>query len=228
MRDLNTLLDASGIGWSLREAFAINNAGQIVGLGRNPAGQDRGFLLTPVPPGDFNADGLFNCADVDSLVGVIAAGTNDPGFDLTGDSYVDTNDLTQWLVNAGSVNLPSGSAYLPGDANLNGDVDGSDFGIWNSNKFTSIAAWCSGDFTANGIVDGFDFGIWNTHKFTSSATTSVVPEPIGSLLVVVALTLWSACDSSPLWMATQSPLLANRIRNLRDSPGSLAPRQSNR
>ena len=47
--DLNTLVDASGNGWQLTRANAINNKGWIVGQGINPQGQDRGFLLIPVP-----------------------------------------------------------------------------------------------------------------------------------------------------------------------------------
>jgi hypothetical protein len=41
----------------------------------------------------------------------------------------------RWLSLAGAANLPSGNAYLPGDATLDGFVDGSDFGIWNANQF---------------------------------------------------------------------------------------------
>ena len=40
---------ASPAGWILSGAHAINNSGQIVGWGRNPDREDRGFLLTPVP-----------------------------------------------------------------------------------------------------------------------------------------------------------------------------------
>jgi hypothetical protein len=81
---------------------------------------------------------------------------------------VNLDDRDQWLVLAGAANLPSGNPYLLGDANLDGVVDGSDFGIWNSSKFTLVAQWCSGDFSADGVVDGSDFGIWNANKFTSS------------------------------------------------------------
>jgi len=38
----------SNPGWDLASAESINNRGQIVGYGTNPAGQTRGFLLTPV------------------------------------------------------------------------------------------------------------------------------------------------------------------------------------
>lgn len=48
MRDLNTLLDSSGIGWHLSQAHAINSAGQIAGYGLNPQGALHAFLLTPI------------------------------------------------------------------------------------------------------------------------------------------------------------------------------------
>ncbi len=49
LSDLNTLLDASGAGWLLQSAKAINDNGWIVGVGVNPQGQVQSFLLTPVP-----------------------------------------------------------------------------------------------------------------------------------------------------------------------------------
>ncbi len=48
MTDLNTLI-ASSSGWTLIQANAINDEGQIVGIGTNPAGQEDAFLLTPTP-----------------------------------------------------------------------------------------------------------------------------------------------------------------------------------
>jgi hypothetical protein len=65
-------------------------------------------------------------------------------------------------------------------------VDGSDFGIWNANKFTSNANWCDGDLNANGVIDGSDFGIWNAIKFTSS-DTATVPEPAAALYLLASL-----------------------------------------
>jgi probable HAF family extracellular repeat protein len=49
MTDLNTCLDATGTGWTLVEARAINDAGQIVGTGAR-GGATHGFLLTPLTP----------------------------------------------------------------------------------------------------------------------------------------------------------------------------------
>jgi len=46
MQDLSSLIGSSG--WDLEEATAINNNGDIVGSGVNPAGQVDAFLLTPI------------------------------------------------------------------------------------------------------------------------------------------------------------------------------------
>ena len=51
MRDLNDLIDPTSK-WRLNKAVAINNAGQIVGTGRNPSGQEHGFLLSLLPAPD--------------------------------------------------------------------------------------------------------------------------------------------------------------------------------
>lgn len=50
MVSLNALLDASGTGWFLQNARAINNKRQIVGTGISPAGKTEAFLLTPITP----------------------------------------------------------------------------------------------------------------------------------------------------------------------------------
>jgi probable HAF family extracellular repeat protein len=46
MLDLNALVAAKS-GFSLQEATAVNDAGQIVGFGTNAAGQLHAFLLNP-------------------------------------------------------------------------------------------------------------------------------------------------------------------------------------
>jgi probable HAF family extracellular repeat protein len=48
MLNLNDYLDASGSGWTLGSATAINDAGQIVGKGTHN-GITHAYLLTPVP-----------------------------------------------------------------------------------------------------------------------------------------------------------------------------------
>ncbi len=143
--------------------------------------QIKSLLIT----GDFDLDGDYSCADVDALVTEIVAGTNDSSFDLSGDGLVNPIDLTAWLAEAGMAELPSGNPYPLADGNLSGDVDISDFNVWNANKFTSNSAWCGGDFNADGFVDVGDFNLWNGNKFTSAAMA--VPETQGWGMVLFVM-----------------------------------------
>ncbi len=146
--------------------------------------------ITAVPSiGDFDNDGTYDCHDVDSLVAAIASGTYVAAQDLNQDGVVNTSDLTLWLQQAGVVKM--GAPFLPGDADLDGLVDGTDFGIWNGHKFTAEAAWCSGDFDADGVIDGSDFGVWNAHRFQSSdGSAAAVPEPAAGGFVLMGIMVW--------------------------------------
>ncbi len=58
------------------------------------------------------------------------------------------------------------------DFDRDNDVDGTDFGIWNANKFNEVEwtdeeAFSMGDAAGNLFTDGSDFNIWNVLKFTS-------------------------------------------------------------
>ena len=150
------------------------------------------FQGMATPGGDFDNNGMLEGDDIDALVAAIAGGSMNVLFDLTGDGLVNQDDLMEWLAIAGAANLPSGNPYLVGDATLDGFVDGQDFILWNSNKFTSLAAWTGGDFNADGFVDGQDFIEWNRNKFMSSdGMTAPVPEPAGAFGLLVALALLS-------------------------------------
>jgi len=48
MTDLNTLIAPVNSGWTLQDACAINDSGQIAGYGVNPAGQVHAFVLNPI------------------------------------------------------------------------------------------------------------------------------------------------------------------------------------
>jgi probable HAF family extracellular repeat protein len=49
MLKLDDMLDGTGMGWHLTEAFSINEYSMIVGEGTNPGGFTHAFLLTPIP-----------------------------------------------------------------------------------------------------------------------------------------------------------------------------------
>ncbi len=136
-----------------------------------------------VDPGDFNSDGNFTCTDINLLTAAVANNAGIATYDLTGDGQLTLADVDLWRSLAGTANIGPGRSYLPGDANLDANVDGSDFGIWNSHKFTSSTSWCDGNFSADMVIDGSDFGIWNSNKFTSSDSV-LVPEPQLGILVL--------------------------------------------
>ncbi len=82
----------------------------------------------------------------------------------------------------------TGGVALPGDANLDGFVDGVDFIIWNDNKFQGGTTWNTGDFNQDGTTDGVDFILWNDNKFTTLENlVTLVPEPS-----VLMLAVWAA------------------------------------
>ncbi len=135
---------------------------------------------------DFNSSGACTIADIDALVMEIVAGGTNPIYDLTGDGMVTLADVNSWLSQAGEQNIGPGESYLVADANLDTVVDGTDFGIWNANKFAASGKWSKGDFNASGSTDGSDFGLWNANKFTSS-DIAAVPEPASLASGVLAL-----------------------------------------
>ncbi len=183
----NWLLSASGDGISQNAAPAFQN--NVPDHPGGDVGSPGSFPSVAGNDGDFDNNSIYNCADINALTTNIASGQNTASFDLTGDGQVNGADLTAWLAEAGGVNIGVGRAYRIGDANLDGAVDGSDFGLWNGAKFTNNVNWCNGNFNADSVTDGSDFGLWNSNKFTAS-DGSVVPEPTCSW---IALILFGSC-----------------------------------
>ena len=102
MQDMNTVF-ASIIpaNWTLLDADAIDNNGDIVGYGSNN-GTYQGFLLTPALPGDANLDGM---VDINDLTIVLShygqTGQAWANGNFTGDGTVNINDLTIVLAHYG-------------------------------------------------------------------------------------------------------------------------------
>ena len=169
------------------------------------------FELQVAVSGDFDGNGLYECADVDSLVLAIVdvnnGGSPDLSLDITGDRNIDGDDLDAWLAEAGAAGLTaSGNPVLPGDANLDGFVNGADFIVWNANKFTNQASWCSGDFNADGAINGADFILWNANKFTTADTVQVMPGSTPQAIVETSDTIEPT--EVPLEVPLEVPALA--------------------
>ncbi len=175
--DINTLIGSGRITVSAPHPYFVVNNGD-------------GYTYIANFQADYNGDNQLNCADIDLLTAAIVAGSTDLTYDLTGDGQVTVADRDAWLAGAGAVFIDSGNPFLPGDANLDGTVDGSDFIIWNANKFTQNSAWCGGDFNTDGFVDGGDFILWNMFKFQSAdLPRSAVPEP-GHMFFLLGMAGW--------------------------------------
>ncbi len=80
---------------------------------------------------------------------------------------------------------------VPGDFDGDGDVDGIDFGIWQTGYYTaSGASLGDGDADGDGDVDGVDFAIWQAGFPTNippvgGGALQIIPEPatLGLLLI---------------------------------------------
>jgi hypothetical protein len=156
--------------------------------------------------GDFDNDGDLDCNDVDGLVAEINSGNHNADFDLTGDGLVNADDLNDWVLNE--------KGTLIGDANLDFQVDISDFNLWNANKFQSGTGWCGADFDGNGGTDVSDFNLWNVNKFTSATPPAPVAVPVTTREATTATDIEIEFESQPQQVALDpAPLLPARQAN---------------
>ena len=94
---------------------------------------------------------------------------------------------------AGYTLLTVETVRVPGDANSDGRVDGSDVTILASNWQQGVgipekAPWEIGDFNEDGIVDGSDVTILaGNWQYGVEATSTAVPEPSGVALLLTAM-----------------------------------------
>lgn len=125
--------------------------------GQNPGANDFEFFGTPVGaglPGDFNADGVLNSADIDALTAEVRAATNLAKFDVTGDNVVNQNDRAKWVNELRKT-------YF-GDANLDGEFNSGDFvSVFGAGQYEDAIAgnslWSTGDWDGDGEFNSSDF-----------------------------------------------------------------------
>ena len=118
---------------------------------------DTGLAVASVPAvvgnpgtrGDINGDGMVDDLDIDLLYALIGQAAT-PETDLSGDNVIDIDDVEVLVHDILNTEF--------GDANLDGRVDNSDFGIVLGKFGAAGVGWACGDINGDGDVGNSDFG----------------------------------------------------------------------
>jgi hypothetical protein len=110
-------------------------------------------------------------------------------------AYTDSTHLTHEAYVKGNPSERSFDIFfdallpLPGDANRDGSVNGTDLSTVLSNYSGSFSGdtWSSGDFDGNGTVNGADLNVVLSNYNQHNSTGSAVPEPSALLLAAAGL-----------------------------------------
>jgi autotransporter-associated beta strand protein len=152
-------LSVSGTG-----TFDVNNNHVIInyGSGADPVASIAALLTTGYNGGTWNGAG-----------GIIStAAQSNPAYAL---AYADSADP------GNPAGLASGTIEikytLAGDVNLDGAVNGVDFGILAANFNKSVSRWDQGDFNYDGAVNGVDFGKLASNFNMGASGASALSDP---------------------------------------------------
>jgi hypothetical protein len=186
-----TLALAAGTGLSTVSSLSINN-GATLDLANNELIVNYGTTADPISTiraylaGGYNG-GLWTGPGVAS-----SSAAANPGYAL---GYADGIDGIVAGLASGQIEV---KYTLYGDVNLDGVVNGSDFGIFSSNFGSQVSAWDKGDFNYDGVVNGSDFGLLSAN-FGQQATGAAVELPATGLV-----TLDAAIPAAALGATTSS------------------------
>jgi predicted outer membrane repeat protein len=162
----------------------------LIGSGRNSGAWDGSGIVTSMPDA---ADGL-------TTLGVAEAS------DLLG---ISTGETTTWNGHTVDATTVIVKYTYAGDANLDGVIDGGDYGVIdNFVQVPSASGYANGDFNYDGVVDGGDYGVIDNNiqaqgptfptigSATASATLSGVP-PVAEPASLTILALAAATRCGP-------------------------------
>ena len=113
---------------------------------------------------------------------LLQTGSMESFYDLDDSGTLDQNDLITLV--------EDGAGTRMGDADLDGDVDATDFSTWSGHNFQFVTCngWSEGDFNGDDRVDVRDFNLWNDNKFLP-APADVPAEPAQAPRAPLAATL---------------------------------------
>ena len=126
------------------------------------------------------------------------------GFDANGDLLVSSfysNQVLRYNIDTGAfIDVFADGIYnptfitnytpgLPGDFNLDGDVDAADYTLWRDTMGEQVTPRSGADGDANGFIGLHDYGVWKTNfgwSVEGESGAGPVPEPSCLLLVLMA------------------------------------------
>ncbi len=130
---------------------------------------------------DFNADGTCDIVDLDELL-YTGLNSGESKYDLDGSGAVDLGDRDEFLSQIGS---------FPGDFDGDGQVAASDLNILGINwQQADQTSYGQGDTNGDRFVNATDLndvGINWQAGVAAASSASAVPEPHGSILVMIGL-----------------------------------------
>jgi hypothetical protein len=137
-------------------------------------------------PGDFDANGALDAADIDQLSAAVRDGTNVADFDVTGDGLVNQADRIAWVESLKNT-------YF-GDANLDGEFNSGDLvAVFTVGQYEDTiegnSGWAQGDwngdteFNSSDFVTAFSAGGYEQGPRGAVAS---VPEPATATLTLLA------------------------------------------
>ena len=163
-------------------------SGETQDDGGFPVGTGAVWVFEPADLGDMNLDGTVDAADLDSLCSELVSGEVTESWDITGDEFVDAEDVSRFLELTGR---------LSGDAGFDGRVSFADFLTLSANFGNPKATtWTDGNFDCSGLVDFDDF-LLLSDNFGRSRPAQSVPEPRSMGLLLFFLLLSTRCSLRP-------------------------------
>ena len=143
--------------------------------------------VQPSSPGDYNADGVVNVADIDLLGAAQRSATPDLAtYDANDDGSVNLTDRLIWV--------DQYAKTWAGDSNLDGEFNSGDFVVaFTAGKYETgqAAGWGEGDWDGDGTFNSGDFVVaFSAGGYESGprAAVSAVPEPTSLVLLLSSLT----------------------------------------
>ena len=169
------------------------------------------WATTGTPP----APVLFSINDTNSAKSTVAT------FEEPGEYYLEaTIDNPTTGLSTTSLVRVAVSPELPGDYDLDGDVDGRDFLAWQQQIHTTVPVYSGADGSGDGYVDADDLAVWRTN-FGASALASPASAATAEPTVVFA-----AVEAPVVKAVVETSVVEAVTERADESPSGLAEGQA--